>query len=154
MQIAKTKFLRLLTGCTWKNRKRNSDIREELNTSRVNEKIETYCQSWYDNIRRMHHQKLSTYIWNIEEVVENPSSDPEIYPKIKSATMINNKKISKIIVKHGRFNTWMREMTKKTKRIPSTANFFQVNIYFQKKHSGQYHLAFSEDVRIYFFWHF
>lgn len=58
MQSAEIKFLRSSARYTWRDRKRDSDNRAELNTSSVKEDIERYHPQWHGHVQEIDQPRL------------------------------------------------------------------------------------------------
>ena len=56
------KFLRAAAGYMMEDRRRNTEIREELNVKDVNTTIRNYRQQWKDHLQRMSHERIPKII--------------------------------------------------------------------------------------------
>jgi len=59
IEAAETRFLRPMAGYTLKNKKRSSDIREQLGIFNINNKLTQYKINWRGHIQRMDDNRLS-----------------------------------------------------------------------------------------------
>lgn len=64
IQTSEMRFLRRAAGYTKMDRKRNIEIRQELEVEDVNEMIREYRRKWREHVERMEDDRIPKRIWN------------------------------------------------------------------------------------------
>jgi hypothetical protein len=64
LEAAQMKFLRSLLGLTRLDKKRNTEIREQLNVINIVQDIEDYQKQWFEHVKRMQDNRLPKIIMN------------------------------------------------------------------------------------------
>lgn len=62
LQAAEMRFLRATAGYSLTDRKRNTDIRKELNAENLIKKVEEYRSSWSQHVQRMNNDRIPKQI--------------------------------------------------------------------------------------------
>jgi hypothetical protein len=64
IELAEMKFLRSVAGYTLLDQKRSADVRSELKTFNLAERIEKQKENWYEHILRMTTDRLPKVLLN------------------------------------------------------------------------------------------
>ena len=64
IEVAEMRNFRPMAGCTLWDRKRSSDIREQLGIFNINDKLTQYNINWREHVQRVDDNRLSKKILN------------------------------------------------------------------------------------------